>query len=137
MGGRFLFKPGFYSNQACMQCRNPINRVCTFYTYHMCSAYMREGKKKLPILTYTWSIFENVNLSGMVFPLESSDMSFLSAPGSYSWCCKHNAQKIGDLSKKEEKALICFPQQRFSNLKRSVEVPIDILSVGAQKIPGG
>ena len=64
-----------------MQCRNPINRVCTFYTYHMCGAYMSEGKKKLPILTYTWSVFENVNLSGMVFTLESSDMSFLSAPG--------------------------------------------------------
>ena len=79
-----------------MQCRNPINRVCTFYTYHVCGAYMSEGKNKLPILSYTGSIFENVNLSGMVFTLESSDMSFLSAPGSYSWCCKHNAKK-GDL----------------------------------------
>ena len=87
---RLLIK--FYSNQAYMQCRNPINRVCTFYTYHMCGAYMSEGKKKLPILTYIWSIFENINLSGMVFTLESSDMSFLSAPGSYSWCCKHNAK---------------------------------------------
>ena len=45
-------------------------------------------------------------------------------------------QKIGDLSKKE-KALICFPQQRFSDLERSVEVPIDIFSAGTQKIPGG
>ena len=76
-----------------MQCRNRINRVRTFYTYHMCGAYMSEDKKKLPIFTHTWSIFENVNLSGMVFTLESSDMSFLSAPGSYSWCCKHNAKK--------------------------------------------
>ena len=42
---------------------------------------------------YTWSVFENVNLSGMAFTLESSDTSFLSAPGSYSWCCRHNAKK--------------------------------------------
>ena len=39
--------------------------------------------------------------------------------------------------KEKEKALISFPQQRFSYLKRSVEVPIDILSAGTQKIPGG
>ena len=59
----------------------------------MCGAYMSEGKKKLPILPYTWSIFENVNLSGMVSTLEASDMSFRSAPSSFSWCCKHNAKK--------------------------------------------
>ena len=38
--------------------------------------------------------------------------------------------------RKRKKALIFFPQQRFSDLKRSVEVPIDI-SAGTQKIPGG
>ena len=45
-------------------------------------------------------------------------------------------QKIGDLSKRE-KALFCFPQQHFSDLKRAAEVPIDMLSAGTQKIPGG
>ena len=74
-----------------MHCRNPINRVCTFYTYHVCGAYMSEGKKKLPILYLV--NFENFGFSGMVFTLKSSDMSFLSAPGSYSWSCKHNAKK--------------------------------------------
>ena len=46
-------------------------------------------------------------------------------------------QKNRRLVKIKEKALISFPQQRFSDLKRSVEVPIDILSAGTQKIPGG
>ena len=102
----------------------------------MCSAYMSEGKKKLPILTCTWSIFENVKLSGMVFTLESSDMSFLSAPGSYSWCCNHSAKNMRFV-KNKEKALICFPQHHFSDLKRAKEVQIDILFAGTQKIPGG
>ena len=105
MGGRLLFKPGFYSSQASIQTRLICNAGIpstgyVHFTRIMCGAYMSEGKKKLPILTHTWSIYENFNLSGMVFTLESSGMSFLSAPGSYSWCCKHNAKKIGDLSKK-------------------------------------
>ena len=45
--------------------------------------------------------------------------------------------KIGDFSEEGKKALICFPKQRLSDLKRSVEEPIDILSAGTQKIPGG
>ena len=35
--------------------------------------------------------------------------------------------------RRREKALTCFPQQRFSDLKRSAEEPIDILSAGTQK----
>ena len=122
MGGRLLFKQGLYSNQACMQCRNPIYRVCTFYTYHVRGLYMSEGKKKLPILTYTWSIFENINLSGMVFTLEASGMSFRSAPGSFSWWCKYNAKKIGDLSKKGKSSNL-LPSEaflRFETLCRGV-----------------
>ena len=47
-------------------------------------------------------------------------MSFLFAPRSYSWCCRHNA-KNRRFFRRMKKAPICFPQQRFSDLKRSVE----------------
>ena len=76
-----------------MQCMNPINGVGTFYTYHVCGAYMNEGEKKVTHLDLYLVNFENFGLSEMAFALESSDMSFLSAQSSYSWCYKHNAQK--------------------------------------------
>ena len=46
-------------------------------------------------------------------------------------------QKKQAICQTQGKAPVCFPQQCFSDLKRFVDVPIEILSAGTQEVPVG
>ena len=65
--------------------------------------------------------------------VESIGKSFLSAPCIFLITGADAMQKKRAICQKKWKAPLCFPQQHFSDLTRSLEVSIDILSARAQK----
>ena len=76
------------------------------------------ARKRFPSLDLYLVNFKNFGLSRMVFTLKSSDMSFLSAPGSHSWYCKHSAKNRWFFKKREKLRFVslCSISQTWNTL---------------------